>query len=289
VPAAEAAELLATYNAQLRAHIPDRLPPHVTVSHDGPITRITGYGPGGWAEYHDLDGLEGDALDDLIARQVEFFRDLDMRFEWKLHGHDLPADLPARLVAAGFVPRDQETVVVAPIERIPLDSPAPEGITVRELADPGDYRRIADLEAAVWGEEGSHGWIDSLAGEKAADPDGIAIFLAVTRVPDAGGPGTGDPGTGDPNARDEIATSAGWIRFPSGTEFGTLWGGSTRPDWRRRGIYRALVARRAAAASARGCRYLQVDASDDSRPILVRLGFVPVTTTTPYIWTPPGH
>ena len=29
------------------------------------------------------------------------------------------------------------------------------------------------------------------------------------------------------------------------------------------------------------------DASDDSRPILERLGFVPVTATTPYIWSPP--
>jgi hypothetical protein len=35
-----------------------------------------------------------------------------------------------------------------------------------------------------------------------------------------------------------------------------------------------------------GYRYLQVDASDDSSPILQRLGFVAVTTTTPYVFTP---
>ena len=35
-----------------------------------------------------------------------------------------------------------------------------------------------------------------------------------------------------------------------------------------------LVARRAQFAAARGVRFLQVDASDDSRPILERLGFV---------------
>jgi len=56
--------------------------------------------------------------------------------------------------------------------------------------------------------------------------------------------------------------------------------------WRGRGTYRALVAYRANLAAARGCRYLEVDASDDSRPILERLGFVAVTTTTPYIWSP---
>ena len=61
----------------------------------------------------------------------------------------------------------------------------------------------------------------------------------------------------------------------------------TLPAWRGRGIYRAIVAYRANLAAARGLRYLQVDASDESRPILERLGFVAVTTTTPFIWSPP--
>jgi GNAT superfamily N-acetyltransferase len=76
------------------------------------------------------------------------------------------------------------------------------------------------------------------------------------------------------------------VRFAHDTEFATLWGGGTLEPWRGRGIYRAVVAYRANLASARGCRYLQVDASDDSRPILERLGFVAVTTTTPFIWSP---
>ena len=50
----------------------------------------------------------------------------------------------------------------------------------------------------------------------------------------------------------------------------------------------AVIAHRANLAAARGLRYLQVDTSDDSRPILQRLGFVAVTTTTPYIWSPPA-
>ncbi|HEY3017227.1 MAG TPA: GNAT family N-acetyltransferase, partial [Gaiellaceae bacterium] len=61
------------------------------------------------------------------------------------------------------------------------------------------------------------------------------------------------------------------------------------PEWRRRGIYRALVAYRARLAERRGRRYLQVDASDESRPILERLGFVAVTTTTPFVWSPPAE
>jgi hypothetical protein len=81
---------------------------------------------------------------------------------------------------------------------------------------------------------------------------------------------------------------AGWIRFLSGTEFATLWGGVTRSRWRGKGLYRATVAHRARLAAERGATYLQVDASDDSRPILERLGFLQVTTTTPYVWSPQG-
>ena len=69
--------------------------------------------------------------------------------------------------------------------------------------------------------------------------------------------------------------------------FASLYGGATLPEWRSRGIYRALVAARARLAAARGVRYLLVDASDDSRPILERLGFVVIGTTTPFQWTPP--
>ncbi|MGI9155818.1 MAG: hypothetical protein ACR2FG_04180 [Marmoricola sp.] len=46
------------------------------------------------------------------------------------------------------------------------------------------------------------------------------------------------------------------------------------------------MARRAQEALGRGFTMLQVDASDDSRPILERLGLHGVGGTTPYIWTP---
>ena len=82
-------------------------------------------------------------------------------------------------------------------------------------------------------------------------------------------------------------TSAGRVRFVRGTEFATLWGGATLPGWRGRGIYRATVAYRANLAAERGFRFLEVDASSDSRPILERLGFIAVTTPTPYVWSPP--
>jgi len=84
----------------------------------------------------------------------------------------------------------------------------------------------------------------------------------------------------------QAPVAAGRVEFHPGTEFASLWGGCTLPAWRGRGAFRSLVAHRAALASARGLRYLQVDASPDSRPILQRLGFVQLATTTPF--THPG-
>jgi GNAT superfamily N-acetyltransferase len=72
-----------------------------------------------------------------------------------------------------------------------------------------------------------------------------------------------------------------------GTEFAGLWGGGTVPGWRGRGIYRALVGHRAGVAAGLGYRYLQVDASSQSRPILHGLGFAALSTTTPYVH--PSH
>jgi len=259
------ADLLAAYDAQLRGRVPEQLPEGEVAERDGPVVRHYG-GPGGqgWVLYRDLDGLEGDALDELIARQVDFFRGRGEQFEWKYHGHDLPADLPERLRAHGFVPEDTETVVIARVDEIAGEPVLPEGVTLREVTERADFERIEQMETSVWGDE--HGWLpEMLESERTMDPDSITIVVA-----EAG----------------ESVVCAAWIRFDPGTEFGTLWGGATLEEWRRKGIYRATVSHRANLAQERGKRYLETDASDDSNPILQKLGFVPVTTTTPYIWQP---
>jgi len=264
----DVADLRARYDAQLRTVVPDPLPEGLHVERDGPLLRFTGYGSGGGVAYRDLAAIEGAELDELIARQVRVFAERGEEFEWKLHGHDEPADLPERLLAQGFVPEDLETVVIAPVADVAGEAIPPEGVSLREVSARADLERISAMEDAIW-HDGRAGWLaDSLETERAADPDAMTIVVA--------------------ESADQIVC-AGWVRFVSGTDFATLWGGGTLPAWRRRGIYHALVAYRANLAAARGFRFLQVDASSESRPILERMGFVSVTTTTPYIWTPPAN
>jgi len=267
---ADASELLAAYDAQLRDRVPDPLPSGATVERDGPLLRFFGlFGPGnrGFISYRDLDGLDDGDLNDLIARQVQVFSERGERFEWKLHGHDRPADLAQRLLAAGFVPEDEETVVIAQVDAIASRSLLPEGVSLREVTGRSDLDRIAEFERDAWEDGDDHTWIaEMLDAERTADPEGIRIVVA-----EAGA----------------AIVCAGWVRFQRGTDFATLWGGATLPEWRGLGIYRATVAHRSKLAAERGFRFLEVDASSDSRPILERLGFSAVTTTTPYVWAPP--
>jgi len=107
--------------------------------------------------------------------------------------------------------------------------------------------------------------VEALRAQLTTQPDGVVVLVAM--------------------AGDQPVCAAR-IELPAGVDFAGLWGGSTVPGWRGKGIYRALVARRAQLATERGYRYLQVDASDQSRPILARLGFVPLDTTTPYVLRP---
>lgn len=263
-----ASELLAAYDAQVRARLPDRLPSGVTFERDGPILRFFGAAGRGFVLYRDLDGLEGAELDRVIARQVDVFGERGETFEWKLHGHDLPADLPQRLRASGFVPEEPETIVIALVADITGEVRLSDGVALREVTTRADFERIAGLEQAVWGDEDQQSWlVEMLESERAADPDALSVVVA-----EAG----------------SRVVCAAWIRFEGATEFATLWGGATLAEWRRRGIYRATVSYRANLAAERGYRYLETDASDESRPILERLGFIPVTTTTPWVWAPPS-
>ena len=195
------------------------------------------------------------------------FTDRRESFEWKLHGHDRPADLSERLIAHGFVPEDLETVVVAPVEDVTGELDPLEGVSLREVSERDDLDRIGAMEEAIW-HDGQSDWLPEQPRER-----------------------TGRRPTRDHDRRrrvgDEVVC-AGWVRFVAGTDFATFSGGGTLPDWRGRGIYRAIVTYRANLAAERGFRYLQVDASSESRPILERMGFIAVTTTTPFIWTPPA-
>lgn len=255
-------DLLAIFDRRMRAAArPDE--PGERVEHAGGVVRVTGARPSDWhgVLYADLDAATADTA---IQAQIDYFRTLGADFEWKHYSHDQPADLGARLLAAGFVANDPETLFVAEITQLSgahgLSETVPDGITLRPVTTEADADLVAEAADAAFGGGGDRARARVLA-RLAADPETVWTWLAM--------------------AGDRPVSAARMLIHP-GTGFASLWGGGTAPDWRGRGIYRALVARRMRVAVAAGCEYLQVDASEMSRPILERLGFRGLSVTTPY-------
>lgn len=257
-------ELLAVFDREMRERArPDG--PGVRVERTGDVVRQVGtdrdWNGVVWSS-PDLDAVRADAA---IAAQVAHCTRLGYgEFEWKLYAHDRPADLGARLLAAGFVPEDPETLLVAPVADQRPAGRLPEGVQLRTVRDEADVELMARAHEQAFGSDSSRLRHQVLARLK-EDPDHFVGVLAM--------------------AGDEPVSSARMELYP-GTGFAGLWGGGTVEAWRGRGVYRALIAHRAGIAAARGYRYLQVDATEDSRPILQRLGFTDLGTTTPYLYRP---
>ena len=255
-------ELLALYDAQVRASFPDRLPPGWTGESDGPVTRCLHPHGGFTMLTRDAADLSGDELRALVDRTFAFFAGHGVEFEWKTFDHDR-TDLLPLLVEHGAVPEDHEALVLGETAALAAPVVLPEGLVLREVTDQADLERIAAMESQVWDDDQS--WLAAdLAARLQEDPPAtICVVEDGDRV-----------------------VSAAWLAPFPGTEIAGLWGGSTLPGYRRRGIYRALVAHRANVAQRLGYRLLNVDASDDSRPILTRLGLHVVGGTTPYVTAP---
>jgi ribosomal protein S18 acetylase RimI-like enzyme len=240
--------LLAAFDAQIRRG---------TGRADGVVRAVSD--PDGWSgvTWSDLEGRDADAV---IAAQIARFAASPEPWEWKHYSYDRPADLPERLLAAGFVPEPAEALLVAEIASLALDTPPPPGVELRPVIDAAGAAALVSVHDEVFGED--HAGV------------GRALLAGLTREPAVAGvvAFAGD-----------VPISAARVEFHAGTDFASLWGGGTLPAWRRRGVFRAVVAYRARLAAARGFRYLQVDALPASRPILERLGFVQLATTTPFM------
>ncbi|MDQ2850767.1 MAG: GNAT family N-acetyltransferase [Actinomycetota bacterium] len=196
-----------------------------------------------------------------ISRQVDFFTSRREKVEWKTYSYDKPADLTARLTRAGFVAEDPEALLLGEVSSLIHNVDLPPGVKVREVSSDHDLGRVEALMGTIWGSRSSDG---ALSWEMQANPD--ALDVVVTEESPEG-----------------PVLCAGWLRYSPGTDFASMWGGSTLPSWRRKGLYRATVTHRARLAQERGYRFMRLDTSPDSGPILVRLGLRPVATTTPYI------
>jgi GNAT superfamily N-acetyltransferase len=235
--------ILARYDAELRVDPPAEAG-FERVWADGVLRTLGPYNLIHWWDFSDERAPE------IARREAEFFRSRDI--EWKVYSHDGPPGLEAALRLAGFAAGETETLVVLDMQTTTL-APPPPGIDVREVRDAAGLADLAAVTQSAFGREAAP--TEELA-MRLQGPT-LALFVAY----DAGRP-----------------VSSGRLELAPGRAFTGLFGGGTIPSHRGRGVYRALVAARAAEARRRGHRFLTVDARETSRPILERLGFRPLAT-----------
>ncbi len=245
--------VLAAFDEQIR-----RRPQAGQVERDAGVVREVS-ADRGWTGVTWSD-LDEDGAEAVIAAQVGRFAELGRPWEWKHYSYDRPADLPERLIAAGLTAEPAETLLVAEIADLARDVPPPPGVELRTVLGEPDVEALVSVHDEVFGGDYAGLGRDLLTGLAHRPATAAAVVAMAGPTP----------------------VSAGRLEFHHGTDFASLWGGGTLPAWRGRGVFRSLVARRAVLAADLGFRYLQVDATPDSRPILRGLGFVELATTTPY-------
>ncbi|SFE20125.1 hypothetical protein SAMN04487969_101610 [Paenibacillus algorifonticola] len=211
---------------------------------------------GGFILYTELNE---DNVDEAIAAQLAYFRELGQSFEWKVYSDDKPRNLKERLLAHGFDIGEEEAMMVIQLaeghELLQCEiSPA-----IRPVTDAAGIDALVVLEEAVWGVSHiEHG--ERLKQDLQDEQIGLRIYAAY--------------------AGDKMV-SAAWMYLHEGTSFASIWGGSTLAEYRGKGYYTALLAVRAQAAWQAGFRLMTVDASPMSRPILAKRGFELLAYTWP--------
>lgn len=258
----DSAGLLTAYDEQLRTDA--ETPSAIAVSRHGPLRLVTFRGGRGFVTYQNLAGADADTISRLVLDALAHFRaspDI-VQVEWKTRGHDYAPGLHQSLLDNGFIPNDQESIMIGKARQLAVDVALPDVVALRIVTSESDVRAMSAMTDEVFGDPASEEMANALL-DRLSINDGMQLWVAEV---------------------DGRIVSGGRLEPVHGTTFAGIWGGATRPEWRGQGIYRALTAARARSALAMGKTLINSDSTEYSRPILERAGLVKVSTTTPYHW-----
>lgn len=211
---------------------------------------------GSYISYFNFDESRTDAI---IKEQIAYFQARNLCFEWKTYSTDTPNNLSDKLLCNGFKQAETESFMALALEG---DENQPfEDSIITEVSDSKGIRDAIIVQERVWGEdfEWQYHYLLQL---KQRSPDLLNIYVIYV---------------------DNQPIASAWLTFKTGSPFAGIWGGSTIKAFRGNGYYSALLNKRIAVAKSRGLKYLIIDASDMSKPIVTKRGFKVVATTTGYI------
>ncbi|MCT2537535.1 GNAT family N-acetyltransferase [Aquibacillus koreensis] len=197
----------------------------------------------------------------VINHEALYFKELNRELEWKVYSYDQPENIKELLQDEGFILEVPEALMVLDIKQYNLTSS--NDVIVTEITDKQGIDDIVALEDKIWND--SHSELgERLWRDKQNNPNSIFLYGIY---------------------KDEQLVSAAWMYLERNASFASLWGGSTLPEYRRKGYYQALIQARAAKALEYGYPFLTVDASKMSKPILENNGFICLTYSYPCVLT----
>jgi hypothetical protein len=214
----------------------------------------------GFIRYSRLEEIYADTV---IREQMAYFAEKNLPFEWEVFADDQPANLEERLKAFGFEPDldpdDPGAMLFLDVQEAPATLLARIDTDIRKVFDPSQLGDVVRIEQQVWGR--NFDWLKTRLEKHLDIPDYLSIYVAYEN--------------------DQPACCA-WMYYYPHSHFAVLRGGSTVPDYRERGLYTAILAARVQEAIERRYRFLVVDASSMSRPILEKNGFQLLTYSRSY-------
>lgn len=210
---------------------------------------------GSFISYYDLSTENVEAA---IRAEIEYFQHRGQSFEWKTYDSDQLSNIGDVLVSHGFIREESESFMaldLAVVEQPLLDT----GLCV-EVTDVDGIKDAIAVQERVWDDDRS-AQIAHLHNVLQLTPEDLTIYVIY---------------------EDGAPVSSARIDYNGDSPFAGIWGGSTVEKHRGKGYYSALLNRRINDAMLRGKRYLVIDASEMSRPIVEKHGFQFIGNTVPY-------
>lgn len=144
----------------------------------------------------------------------------------------MPRASTRALIDNGLVPQPRESIMIGTAGDLATQAQTPEGVALRRITDVDDVHAMAAMENQVYPDDDAEATAAALLHRMSIDAE-MELWVAEA---------------------DDQVVATGRLEPVPGTDFAGIWGGATLPEWRRRGIYRAVVSARPGQRSPRARR-----------------------------------
>ena len=246
--------LLVKYDKDLRIH---RMFPEARREVNGTIVRFVREAPG--MNFISFTFATEKQLDRVIDQEINYFATMNQPLTWKVYEHDLLPGLNAKLLENNFI-KDTEPadVMVYDLKSKGIDAASTSDAEVRQIKDVNGLKDVVHVLDTVYGNDNT--WVYKRLGLHLKISGYLSVYAAYVQ---------------------DKPVSTAWTYFPSG-HFATLYGGTTIAEYRGRGLYTNILAKRLKEIRDRGYQFAVVEAGNMSKPIVERQGFQHLTTVWDY-------